>query len=185
MFHTEYVFEAEKEAQAHLQACMWHLRPTETLTAIGYCNIISFICNDSFVQPFHFGMRRQGWLCPQNASGANDPAGMSTWGCSFEDFYCITCSHGWSLRKGEPTDNSSLVQGLKGGQRIAFAKKCNKKPRTLTVQHTAEIRQEFWHLPYIIPALQTVTGILLQKTAIDRPKHICSQGKKPPVICYE
>lgn len=32
MFHsTEYV--SEVEAQAHLQAGMWHLRPTETLTA--------------------------------------------------------------------------------------------------------------------------------------------------------
>lgn len=39
VLHTRYVFEAEKEAQAHLQACMWHLRPTETLTAIGYCSI--------------------------------------------------------------------------------------------------------------------------------------------------
>lgn len=39
MLHTEYVFEAEEEAQAHLQARMRHLRPTETLTAAGYCSI--------------------------------------------------------------------------------------------------------------------------------------------------
>lgn len=43
MLHTEYISEVEKEAQAHLQARMWDLRPTETLTAVELCSM-SYLC---------------------------------------------------------------------------------------------------------------------------------------------
>lgn len=172
MLHAEYVFEVEKRRTstfASMYVKLWQQQGTTAyLIYLKWLLRLAILPRD----------QKAGLVTPSKCqwskrSRRNVHLGVLFWRTPLHHL------QPWPVLKERRTYRHSLPEVLEGGQRIAFAEKRNSKTQTLTVQHTAEVRKEFWHLPYSIPALHTVTSILLQKTAIDRPQHICSHGKSP------